>query len=198
MVDLSKTIEPKSDQLNADDLIGGPKTITITDVRKGSQDQPISIFFNGDNGKPWKPCKGMRRVLVQVWGKDGKSYVGKSLILYRDDTVKWGGAEVGGIRISHMSDLNEKKTMAVTVSRGSRKPFVVLPLVVVKVDPSVKKAGDAAAGNGVEAYMEWLASLDPKVKETVRSFHNGWSVTAKEADMNNKEPEVDEDYEPQL
>ena len=32
MVDLSKTIIAKSDQLNADDLLGGPITITIEDV----------------------------------------------------------------------------------------------------------------------------------------------------------------------
>ena len=27
MIDVSKTIQPKSDQLNADDLVGGAKTI---------------------------------------------------------------------------------------------------------------------------------------------------------------------------
>lgn len=32
-MDLSKTIIPKSDQLNADDLISGPKTIKIRDVK---------------------------------------------------------------------------------------------------------------------------------------------------------------------
>ena len=63
MTDLSKTIDPKSDQLNSDDLIAGPITIRITKVSANlsSPEQPISIFFEGDNGKPYKPCKSMRR-----------------------------------------------------------------------------------------------------------------------------------------
>ena len=63
MTDLGKTIAPKSDQLNADDLISGPRTITITNVASGSKDQPINISFEGDNGKPYRPGKSMRRGL---------------------------------------------------------------------------------------------------------------------------------------
>lgn len=105
MTDLSATIDPKSNQMNADDLIGGPKTITITRVsaNQSSTEQPIAISYQGDNGKPYFPCKSMRRVLVSVWGKDGAAYAGRSLTLYRDPTVTWGGLAVGGIRISHMS-----------------------------------------------------------------------------------------------
>ena len=129
MTDLAATIEPKSDQLNADDLIGGPMTIRITAV-KGSQtkEQPIDIHFDGDNGKPYKPCKSMRRVLVQLWGRDGANYIGRSMTLYRDDHVRFGGVEVGGIRISHMSDIAQETTLALTASKTSRKPFTVKPL----------------------------------------------------------------------
>ena len=64
-IDVSKTIAPKSDQLNADDLLGGARTIKITKITKAeSPEQPINIFFEGDEGKPYKPCKSMRRVLV--------------------------------------------------------------------------------------------------------------------------------------
>lgn len=67
MTDLSQTIAPKSDQLNADDLIGGPRTIKVTRVSAMKEpDQPIAIYFEGDNGKPYKPGKSMRRVLVHV------------------------------------------------------------------------------------------------------------------------------------
>ena len=34
MIDMSETIKPKSNQLNADDLMAGPMTIKITDVQK--------------------------------------------------------------------------------------------------------------------------------------------------------------------
>lgn len=131
MNDMASAIIPKSDQLNSDDLIAGPITITITDVSiRGGQEQPVSIHFEGDNGKPYKPCKSMNRVLVSVWGADAKKYVGRSMTLYRDPSVKWAGMEVGGIRISHMSDMNESMTMALTVTKGSRKPFTVRPLAL--------------------------------------------------------------------
>src|SRR5574337_263090 len=103
MIDLRPTIEPKSDQLNADDLIAGPRTIRVRDVKAVKEDQPILIFFDGDNEKPYKPCKGMRRVLVKAWGADGHKYIGKSMTLFCDPDVTFGGAKVGGIRISHVS-----------------------------------------------------------------------------------------------
>lgn len=181
MVDVSTTIQPKSDQLNADDLIGGPITIKITGVAKsGTQDQPIAINYDGDCGKPYKPCKSMRRVLVQIWGKDGQSYVGKSMTLYCDPKVKFGGMDVGGIRISHMSDIKEKITLALTASRANKKPFVVQPLIVSEnnADPKIKEAGLNAANGGVKAYKDWLDSLAPEDKEPIRKYHNEWSKIA--------------------
>lgn len=131
MSDMTQAIVPKSDQLNADDLIAGPKTIKITSVQiSAGQEQPVSIFFEGDNKKPWKPCKSMSRVLVLAWGPDGKKYAGRSLTLFREPSVKWGGLEVGGIRISHMEGLDEPVTMVLTATKGSRKPYTVRPLVV--------------------------------------------------------------------
>ena len=129
MVDLRQTIAPKSDQLNADDLIGMTRTIKVTGVKLcGAPDQPIALNFAGDNGKPYKPCKSMRRVLVNVWGPDGNAYAGRSMTLYRDDKVQFGGLEVGGIRISHMSHINAPVTMALTATKAKRKPYTVQPL----------------------------------------------------------------------
>lgn len=137
MSSLLGTIAPKSDQLNADDLIGGQsKTIKITGVKILGGDQPVALNYEGDEGKPYKPCKSMRRVLVNVWGSDGNNYIGKSMTLYRDDRVKFGGAEVGGIRISHMSDISEPITMALTATRAIRKPFTVKPLEVSQQKPT--------------------------------------------------------------
>lgn len=144
MTDLATTIAPKSDQLNADDLIAGPMTITVTGVSAASSEQPIAINFEGDNGKPYKPCKSMRRVLVQLWGRDGSKYAGRSMTLYRDPEVKFGGEKVGGIRISHMSHIEGRKTLALTATRGSRKPFVVEPL-------KVSQAAGQSAGADVRA-----------------------------------------------
>lgn len=129
MTDLSKTIAPKSDQLNADDLIAGPRTITITSVRGCEEaDQPIAVHFEGDDRKPYKPCKSMRRVMVHVWGADGNAYPGKRMTLVCDPNVAFGGIKVGGIRISHMTGIDRDMTMALTVTRAQRKPYTVKPL----------------------------------------------------------------------
>lgn len=132
MTDLSKTIEAKSDQLNADDLMAGPRTIEITKVsaNQSSSEQPIAIGYKGDNGRTFYPCKTVRRLLVSVWGPNGSEYVGRSVTLYRDPTVKWGGMEVGGIRISHMSHIEKPVTIALTATRGNKRPTTVQPLVV--------------------------------------------------------------------
>ena len=123
---------PRSDQKNYDDLIQGPQTIKITAVRanEGTKDQPVSIFYEGDNGKPYKPCLSMRRVMVHVWGADAKKYIGRSMTIYGDPDVVFGGMKVGGIRISHMSHMNGPMTMALTATRAKRAPFTVQPLVV--------------------------------------------------------------------
>ena len=70
----------------------------------------------------------MCRVMVMVWGPDASKYAGKSLKLYRDPSVKWGALEVGGIRISEMSDINAPIAMALTATKGNKKAFEVKPL----------------------------------------------------------------------
>ena len=157
MTGMLDTIIPKSDQLNADDLIGGrTMTITITNVGIKMDEQPVSIHFDGDGGKPYKPGKSMRRVLVNVWGPDAKVYVGRKLTLYRDDNVKFGGMDVGGIRISHMSHIAAPVTMALTATKAQRRPFTVKPLAEPKpAEPSPKKKG----------LTQWFADLDAEFNE---------------------------------
>jgi hypothetical protein len=145
MNDMTSAIIPKSDQLNSDDLIAGPITIKISSVSiKGGQEQPVAIGYEGDNGKPYKPCKSMSKVLVMNWGADARQYVGRSMTLYRDPTVTWAGMAVGGIRISHLSDIGEANTMALTSTKQSRKPFTVRPLEVAEVKDWAKEIANAS------------------------------------------------------
>lgn len=128
--DMSPSIVPKSDQLNADDMLTGPRTVTITKIKINpeAREQLVWIYC-GDDAKPYKPCKSMCRVLVAAWGPDSKQYVGKSMTLFRDPHVKWAGVEVGGIRISHMSHLERDiMTLALTETKGKRAQFVVKAL----------------------------------------------------------------------
>lgn len=157
-MDLKNTITPKSDQLNADDFVGSEtKTVKITDI-KGHADpaQPVSLHYENDNGRPYKPCKSMRRVLVSAWGADGKQYIGKSMTLFKDSSVLFGGIAVGGIRISHLSHISQSMTIALTASKTARKAYTVQPLVIEnkKVEltpkhPSWDKAKAALLANEI-------------------------------------------------
>jgi hypothetical protein len=127
-MDISSTIEVDSSQLNADDLIGSPRTVTITGVNKGAADQPVNIELAEFPGRAYRPCKSMRRVLVLAWGSDASAYVGRRLTLFNDPSVKWAGQSVGGIRIAAMSHIQSRITVSLTVTRGKRSPFTVDPL----------------------------------------------------------------------
>lgn len=166
MNDMSSIIEPKSDQMNADSLISGPRTITITevDIRPGTE-QPCSIFFQGDEGKPWKPCKSMARVLVAAWGPDAKTYVGRAVTLYRDPSVKWGGMEVGGIRVSHLSHIERDMVMALTATKGKRAPYTVKVLRDAPQASPTQKPDKAA--EGVNALLEAIAAGDDVTEHKV-------------------------------
>jgi len=188
----------KSDQLNSDDLQDKPITIKVTKVSiSESADQKVSINYEGDNGKPYKPCKSMCRVLVEAWGGEGAEYIGRSMTLFRDKDVTWAGMKVGGIRISHMSDIKGTLNMSLTSTRGKKSGYQVEPLKVAPVksvnvvpDATVEKIigfGEAAAAKGVAAYTAWLAPLDAKTKENIKHKHKEWSAMAREADKNKEE-----------
>jgi hypothetical protein len=128
-VDLTNTIVPKSDQLNSDDLITGPRTFTVTKVRvKSTPEQPVDIELAESPGKPFRPSKTVLRVLITAWGKEGDEYVGRRMTLYRDDEVKWAGQEVGGIRVSALSHITKPIKLALTETRGKKKTHTVQPL----------------------------------------------------------------------
>lgn len=181
--DMRAVIVPKSDQLNADDLLAGARTITVSGVtiRPGTE-QPVSIHFEGDGGKPWKPCKSMARVMVHCWGPDAAEYVGRSLTLYCDPKVKWGGMAVGGIRISHLSHIGHDVVMALTETKGSRKPFTVKPLVVGTVNDGLIRAADAAAAQGMAAYAAFFKARTKDEQRALQAGHEARKDIAAKAD----------------
>lgn len=189
VIDISRTIEPKSDQLNADDLISGPRTVTITRVAKGDGEQPVSIFFDGDNGKPYKPGKSMRRVMVHLWGKDASQYVGRSMTLYRDDEVVFGGVQVGGIRISHMSHIDKKATMALTTTRAKRKPFTVQPLAKSEPVKREQPTPDAEPAKPVRSLSDEATERAQSEPANLAEWWNSDETKQRRAELYKADPE---------
>ena len=64
-LDISDTIIPRSDQLNADDLMAGAATVTVQGVRRGTPDQPVELHLEGYEGRPFKPSKSMLICLLR-------------------------------------------------------------------------------------------------------------------------------------
>lgn len=168
MTPLQEALAPRSDQLNADDLISGTRTIKITEHRFIEGDKGgkmMSLRFEGDNGKPFKPCKTMGRAMVLAWGitddpeeeKVSAQFVGKSLKIFRDATVDFGPDKgVGGIRISHMSHLTAPAVMTLTVSRGKRAKFVFQPLIaeVTNHPANKRQTADEWAAQHITATLD--------------------------------------------
>lgn len=160
-MDLTDTIAPKSDQLNAEDLLTGPRIVTVTEVRRGSAEQPVEIVTaEFGPGRPFKPSKTVRRILVAAWGKEASAYTGRRMMLYRDPEVRFGGSAVGGIRVSALSHIDKPLSISLTVTRGRRAPYVVEPLkvsfkpipegIVAKIE-----AGGLSSQDQAKA-IEWL------------------------------------------
>jgi hypothetical protein len=127
-MDISSTTEPRSDQQNFDDYAAGPRTVTIAEVRAGTSEQPVEIHLVEYPGRPYKPSKSMRRVLVAAWGPEASTYVGRRMTLVGDPTVKFGGVVVGGIKIAQLSNIDKRLTISLTVTKGKRAPHTVDPL----------------------------------------------------------------------
>lgn len=198
MNDMTPVIVPKSDQISADDFLSGPQTYVIesVEIRPGTE-QPVSVFLRGEQ-RAWKPCKSMSRVLVAAWGPDAKAYVGRSVTLYRDPKVKWGGMEVGGIRVSHMSDIEREFSMALTATKGKRAPYVVKMLQAPARDNSAAEkwvtdhlgfvrgaadldALDAVIAGGSKA-MAKLESADPALHQRVTDAYAARRSALSDAD----------------
>lgn len=166
---LLRALAPKSDQLNAEDFLTGPRVFTVKSVRinPDAPQQRIHITFEGGY-RTYKPCVTMGRVLLAAWGLDG-NWIGRSMRLYRDPSVPFGNDRPGGIRISHLSHITRPLVEQLTVTKGKRAPFRVEPL-----DPNDIPASDP------------LTLARGLAKDALR---RGWSKEQIEAAMKGKKIE---------
>ncbi|WP_429497307.1 hypothetical protein ACQUFY_21055 [Robbsia andropogonis] len=163
--DLRSTIVPKSDQLNAEQLLNGDMTITVSDVRMGNDEQPVILHYENDQGRPFKPCKTMRKLLIFAWGEDGTRWKGKSMTLYNDPSVRFGGMTVGGIRISHLSHIEREISVSLTATKGKKAQHTILPLEVLTLTDvlkAIETATDRNAMNTAKVLAMKLGEADQK------------------------------------
>jgi hypothetical protein len=172
-MDLTESIAPKSDQMNADDLISGPVTVTIAEVAKGSAEQPVDVRLVEFPGRAYRPSKSMRRVMVSAWGSEASTYAGHRLTLFRNPEITFGREKVGGIEISHLSHIDKPLTIALTAARGKRKSFTVQRLIERAATPARDWQAEADTAPDVDAlralYMDAAASgAEPETLDYIK------------------------------
>lgn len=135
-VDIRAATKPKSDQLNYETFLTGPQTFTVSKVTPGDRDHPVFIHMNECPATPYKPSKGMLKCIAQPdgWGDKSSQWVGKSITLYGDPTVIYGGVEVGGIKVAALSDINGDYETLISARRGVRKPHLIKKIVIQMYD----------------------------------------------------------------
>jgi hypothetical protein len=146
-MDMTESIAPKSDQLDAIDLLSGPRTFTIQSVSRHNAEQPFN-FHLAEFPRVWRPGKSMRRVLVAAWGADASTYAGNRVTLYCDPTVQFGNDTVGGTRISHMTGIDKPLKVPLLVKRGKSAVFTVQPLKEAPTAPARDFLAEAEKANG--------------------------------------------------
>lgn len=164
---LKDTIVPKSNQLNSETLLTGPITIRVTAVSRGDSEQPVTVNYEGDDGRPYKPCKTCRKILIFAWGEDGSAWVGRSMTLYCDPSVKFGGVAVGGIRISALSHIERDIELSLTETKGRKGKLTIRRLTVT--DPTIehRQRLQAAAEQGPDALKSAWVATPKAIREAI-------------------------------
>lgn len=179
-VDIRKATQAKSDQLNSDDLLAGTITGAVTGVRSGSKEQPVQIDLNCWH-VPFKPCKSMIRILAACWGDNARDWVGRSMTLFNDPEVVYGGIKVGGIRISHLSHIESDMTISLTKTRGKKAPHIVKRIGEQKAPPVEMYPADKFEAN-FQAWADLIASGKKTAEQIITNVERGGKLTVGQAD----------------
>lgn len=164
------TAEPRSDQWNAEDFIGGPRTFRIAGIVDGAAEQKYDIQLEGEK-RVWRPPVTVLRTLMKAWqSDDSDDWIGKSVTLYCDEKVTFGKDTPGGIRVSHVSGIDKPVTVNVSEKRGRRKNVTVQPLIESAPRDWAAEI-DAADMDGLrELWSQVPAEFQPKISEKVAAL----------------------------
>jgi hypothetical protein len=171
-------LQARSDQMNAVDF-DKPRTFRVQKMeRTKNNQQPWSIHMEGYSGRPYKPCLGMRRGLTAAWGRDTSLWHGRLITLFCEPSVKYGGAEVGGIQICAVSHIDEPLRFPRTINKHQRTmhTFDVIP-----TDTDVKKEFVLTHWQQDIEQAETNKQLDTIVQQVKAEFGNDALLKIKDA-----------------
>ena len=135
-MDITEALAPKSDQLDAVDLVGGPRIFTVTSTGPGNAEQPVQVAL-AEFPRVWRPSKGMLRILAAAWGTDSTAWSGRRVELYCDPTVEFGGQAVGGIRIASLSHIDRKGIKVPILLKRGRSATVSVGYLDAPAQPAL-------------------------------------------------------------
>ncbi len=178
-MDITDALAPKSDQLDAVELVA-PRTFTIDHGSKlGRRDddgQAVVEVKLVDFPRVWRPSKGMLDAIVQAWGTNAKEWAGHQVTLYNDADVTFGKDKVGGVRISAMSGIDKPTTVQIRGrGRGARKlPWRIDPIAAPAPTPT---PADVAACTDLAALRDMYARSSPDVQALILTRKDELSAT---------------------
>ena len=190
MTDVTFALEAKSDQLNAVDIMAAERVIRIRDVQVKKGEQPVWVFFDGDNKRPWKPSKGMLRILAGAWGQESKNWIGKHAQIYYEPSVIYAGKPIGGIRIRALTNIDPKGlNFSLAINRSKREPYPV-PLLVVNEKPYP----DAAFDKAFPAMTKKMQDGDMTLQEVIAQCQKTGTLSARQLErLEEKAPAIIDD-----
>ena len=147
--ELIKAVAAKSDQVDADNLIGGiTMDVTIEAVQRGpSNEQPLQLALK-ETPLFYRPSKTYRRALIGCFGDDPVNWVGQRIRLIRNPDTTFGGVKVGGIEVSHAS-VTAPIVMMLSTKRGKKSAVTIEPIGAI-----VQKQPDQSAlDNMLKAFV---------------------------------------------
>lgn len=176
MSDITHTLAPNSDQIDAIDLHhSGPRTFKVQRVVVNKTDQPVNIHLH-EIDRVYRPSKNMRRVLADCWGLDSAEWAEHSMTLYCDPEVMFGRDKTGGVRISHVSHIDAPVKVPVIVSRGKSAVWTVKPLEA----PAAPTEADVNASTDTDLLRSWWTAhphLQDAIKTRVAQLNTPDEVT---------------------
>lgn len=173
MDDIADTLAPVSEQLDAIELIDGPRVFTVKSVTVRKDDkQPVKIYFE-EFPRPWRPGVNQRRVLKHCWGRKSSEWAGRKIKLFYEPDVTYGGTKTGGTRIASMSHIDGPMDAPILISGGRASTYHVEPLSEA---PAGLTAEEITACTDADQLRAWWMAY-PSLRDQITARWNELQAT---------------------